>query len=89
MPEVDPLFLSEKQVSGGISDCHCCCFLEELTLIIELSERISATNLKDAEDTILINKEKFLLEAKDKEGYLFPDTYFFFTTKFMKLNFKL
>lgn len=25
------------------------------------------------------NKEKFLLEAKDKEGYLFPDTYFFFT----------
>ena len=26
------------------------------------------------------NKEKFLLEAKDKEGYLFPDTYFFFTT---------
>jgi len=25
------------------------------------------------------NKEKFLLDAKDKEGYLFPDTYFFFT----------
>ena len=23
------------------------------------------------------NKDKFLLEAKDKEGYLFPDTYFF------------
>lgn len=26
------------------------------------------------------NKDKFLLEAKDKEGYLFPDTYFFSTT---------
>ncbi|MFA6523935.1 MAG: endolytic transglycosylase MltG [Candidatus Paceibacterota bacterium] len=25
------------------------------------------------------NKDKFLLEAKPKEGYLFPDTYFFFT----------
>ena len=25
------------------------------------------------------NKAKFLLEAKDKEGYLFPDTYFFLT----------
>jgi len=26
------------------------------------------------------NKENFLTLAKDKEGYLFPDTYFFFTT---------
>ncbi len=26
------------------------------------------------------NKEQFLTEAKDKEGYLFPDTYFFLTT---------
>ncbi|OGI68785.1 hypothetical protein A3A05_02975 [Candidatus Nomurabacteria bacterium RIFCSPLOWO2_01_FULL_41_12] len=26
------------------------------------------------------NKDKFLNYAKDKEGYLFPDTYFFFTT---------
>ena len=26
------------------------------------------------------NKDKFLIYAKDKEGYLFPDTYFFFTT---------
>ena len=26
------------------------------------------------------NKDKFILEAKSKEGYLFPDTYFFFTT---------
>ena len=26
------------------------------------------------------SKDKFLLSAKDKEGYLFPDTYFFFTT---------
>ena len=25
------------------------------------------------------NKNNFLLEAKNKEGYLFPDTYFFFT----------
>lgn len=27
------------------------------------------------------NKENFLVLAKDKEGYLFPDTYFFFTTE--------
>lgn len=26
------------------------------------------------------NKDKFLSETKEKEGYLFPDTYFFFTT---------
>ena len=26
------------------------------------------------------DKDKFLLKAKDQEGYLFPDTYFFFTT---------
>lgn len=26
------------------------------------------------------NKEKFLMDAQKKEGYLFPDTYFFFTT---------
>lgn len=26
------------------------------------------------------DKAKFLLTAKDKQGYLFPDTYFFFTT---------
>lgn len=26
------------------------------------------------------NKEEFLIKAKDKEGYLFPDTYFFLTT---------
>ncbi len=26
------------------------------------------------------DKNKFLMEAKSKEGYLFPDTYFFFTT---------
>lgn len=41
------------------------------------------------------NKDKFLLEAKAFEGYLFPDTYFFFTTdgegqviKSMSENFK-
>jgi UPF0755 protein len=40
------------------------------------------------------NKEEFLIEAKNKEGYLFPDTYFFFTTnnhkdvlKYMSDNF--
>jgi UPF0755 protein len=40
------------------------------------------------------NKDNFLLEAKSKEGYLFPDTYFFLTTdndedviKYMSDNF--
>lgn len=40
------------------------------------------------------NKEEFLYEAINKEGYLFPDTYFFFTTdneqdvlKYMSENF--
>jgi len=41
------------------------------------------------------DKSKFLLEAKPKEGYLFPDTYFFFSTsnqedvlKYMQENFE-
>lgn len=41
------------------------------------------------------NKEKFLVEAKSQEGYLFPDTYFFFTNdteedvlKYMSENFE-
>ncbi|MBU0999069.1 endolytic transglycosylase MltG [Patescibacteria group bacterium] len=42
-------------------------------------------NIDDIADTFVqklvnFNKEKFLLLAKDQEGYLFPDTYFFFTT---------
>ena len=42
-------------------------------------------SVSDIADTFVLkltnfNKEKFLILAKDKEGYLFPDTYFFFTT---------
>lgn len=42
-------------------------------------------NVADIADAFVLklanfNKDKFLLLAKDKEGYLFPDTYFFFTT---------
>ena len=41
-------------------------------------------NVSDIANTFILklanfNKEKFLLLAKEKEGYLFPDTYFFFT----------
>ncbi|MFA6353900.1 MAG: endolytic transglycosylase MltG [Candidatus Paceibacterota bacterium] len=41
-------------------------------------------NISDIANTFILklakfNKEKFLLLAKAKEGYLFPDTYFFFT----------
>jgi len=42
-------------------------------------------NVSDMADTFVLklanfNKEKFLSLAKAQEGYLFPDTYFFFTT---------
>lgn len=33
-----------------------------------------------ASKLVNFNKSKFLAEAKKKEGYLFPDTYFFFST---------
>ena len=41
-------------------------------------------NVSDIANTFILklakfNKENFLLLAKEKEGYLFPDTYFFFT----------
>lgn len=33
-----------------------------------------------ASKLLYFNKDKFLISAKEKEGYLFPDTYFFLTT---------
>ena len=40
------------------------------------------TQIADAFASKLVNfnKNKFLLEAKSLEGYLFPDTYFFLAT---------
>lgn len=34
-----------------------------------------------AKELVNFNKDKFLAEAKNKEGYLFPDTYFFLTNE--------
>ena len=57
-------------------------------------------NVEDIANTFVsklstFNKEKFLLTARAKEGYLFPDTYFFFTTdneddalRLMNVNFE-
>jgi len=49
---------------------------------VTIPEGFNVSDIADAFVSKLadFNKEKFLLLAKTKEGYLFPDTYFFFTT---------
>jgi len=63
---------------------------------VTIPEGFDVNQIADAFSSKLtsFNKEKFLLEAKPKEGYLFPDTYFFLTTateedaiKYMSDNF--
>ena len=49
---------------------------------VTIPEGFNADQIGDtfAEELMNFNKAKFLLQAKDLEGYLFPDTYFFLTT---------
>ncbi len=49
---------------------------------ITIPEGFNISDIADACSSRLsyFNKQEFLVLAKDKEGYLFPDTYFFFTT---------
>jgi len=49
---------------------------------ITIPEGFDVDQMADVFSTKLtdFNKANFLAEAKDKEGYLFPDTYFFFST---------
>lgn len=49
---------------------------------VTIPEGFDISQIADAFASKLANfdKSKFLLVAKDKEGYLFPDTYFFLTT---------
>ena len=49
---------------------------------ITIPEGFDVAQIADAVSAKLpdFNKNNFLLEAKNKEGYLFPDTYFFFST---------
>ncbi|MFZ2205267.1 MAG: endolytic transglycosylase MltG [Minisyncoccia bacterium] len=53
-----------------------------LPVKITIPEGFNISDISNIMSTKLLNfnKEKFLLEAQKKEGYLFPDTYFFFTT---------
>lgn len=66
-------------------------------VVITIPEGFDIGKIGDAFESKLLNfnKSKFLLEAKNKEGYLFPDTYFFLTKadeksvlKIMNDNFK-
>lgn len=49
---------------------------------VTIPEGFNVSEISEAFALKLVNfnKEKFLQSAKSKEGYLFPDTYFFFTT---------
>jgi UPF0755 protein len=49
---------------------------------ITIPEGFDVTQIADAVSAKLpdFNKNNFLMEAQNKEGYLFPDTYFFFDT---------
>ena len=49
---------------------------------VTIPEGFNVYDIADLFDAKLanFNKEKFLLNAEDREGYLFPDTYFFFAT---------
>ncbi|MEI6580648.1 MAG: endolytic transglycosylase MltG [bacterium] len=66
------------------------------TVKVTIPEGFDSAQISDTFSAKLrnFNEENFLLEAKNKEGYLFPDTYFFFTTdneqdviKYMSDNF--
>lgn len=52
------------------------------SVAVTIPEGFNVSQIADAFASKLINfnKNKFLLEAEAKEGYLFPDTYFFLTT---------
>ena len=49
---------------------------------VTIPEGFNVSDIANAFSSKLVNfnKEKFILEVKTKEGYLFPDTYFFLTT---------
>lgn len=51
-------------------------------IVVTIPEGFKVNDIANAFRFKLVNfnEDKFLLEAKNKEGYLFPDTYFFFTT---------
>jgi len=52
------------------------------SLKITIPEGFTNSEIKDTFSSKLsrFNPELFIVKAKDKEGYLFPDTYFFLTT---------
>lgn len=52
-----------------------------LPIKVTIPEGFNISDISNAMSLKLpsFNKDKFLIEAKNKEGYLFPDTYFFFT----------
>ena len=68
-----PVFEVAKRISKGIY--HLAPVKVTIPEGFDTSQIAEAFALKLAN----FNKNNFLLEAKNKEGYLFPDTYFFFT----------
>lgn len=69
-----PVFLVASRLSKG--EHH----LAPVKVTIPEGFNVSEISETFALKLINFNKNKFLLEAKSKEGYLFPDTYFFLTT---------
>jgi len=69
-----PVFEVARRVSRG--ERH----LAPIKVTIPEGFNVSEISKSFALKLVNFNVSKFLLEAKDKEGYLFPDTYFFLTT---------
>ena len=51
-------------------------------ILVTLQEGFTREEMADVleEKLLFFNRNEFLFETKDEEGYLFPDTYFFFET---------
>ncbi|KKP87288.1 MAG: hypothetical protein UR90_C0010G0002 [Parcubacteria group bacterium GW2011_GWC1_35_8] len=69
-----PVFEIARRISSG--EHHIA------PIAVTIPEGFNVTQIADAFASKLVNfnKNKFLLEAKSLEGYLFPDTYFFLAT---------
>lgn len=69
-----PVFVVARRISKGEHDMA--------PVSVTIPEGFNVKQIAEAMSANLLNfnKAKFLLQAKNKEGYLFPDTYFFLTT---------
>ncbi len=88
--EAVPVFEVARMISGGIGSLN--------SIKVTIPEGFTIKEIAETFDSKLKNfdKDKFILEAFEKEGYLFPDTYFFLNTDneedvilYMTNNFKI